>query len=121
MSSSTLTQNDQSVTLKMVQQHSQTELQANGFMSSTQPFIGAGADHAMTFDVRDVADWLIPELSFTDSKKTPNGMAAFHEDLTVLTKSRRLIRVPHRYGHFRKQRSGRTKASEMGSRCQCWT
>ena len=71
MSNSSFTQNDPSVTLKMVQQ---TDSQVNGADNSTQPFIGTGADHAMSFDLRDVSDWVIPELSFADVKKAQNGM-----------------------------------------------
>ena len=72
MSSSILTNNDQSFTLKMVQQQMQADVASNGD-SASQSFVGSAPDHAMTFDIRDLADLVIPSLTLAEAKPVQNG------------------------------------------------
>jgi hypothetical protein len=62
------------ITLKMTRRtHSAGEAQTNGVAEHDSPFVGSGPDFAMTFNVRDVADVNISELSIPDAIKSQNG------------------------------------------------
>lgn len=63
--------------LKMVQRLSKQDLQrANGVSDAASPFLGSGADHIMAFDVKDVVDISVANVSTTDvTAKAPNGMS----------------------------------------------
>ncbi|KKY23898.1 putative pab1 binding protein [Phaeomoniella chlamydospora] len=79
-----LTANEQSVTLKMVQESTNYDTSANGIAPSTQLYLGSGADHAMTFDLRDVVIASIPNLSLTEVKNAANGASsAFRTDTDI--------------------------------------
>ena len=61
-------------TLSMTRRiHSASEAQSNGVTDHDFYFIGSGPDFAMTFNVRDVADVNISELSIPDALKSQNG------------------------------------------------
>lgn len=47
----------------------------NGVSEAAIPFLGSGADHTMAFDVKDVVDIAIPNVSTADvTAKGSNGM-----------------------------------------------
>ena len=50
--------------------------QSNGATDHESTFVGSGPDHAMTFEIRDVADISIPEVSIPEASRTPNGTSA---------------------------------------------
>lgn len=59
------------VTLKMVKKVQSG--QVNGATSREAAFAGTSPEHAMNFDLRDVADFQISEFIFTESSKLANG------------------------------------------------
>lgn len=53
--------------------HYAGEAQTNGVAEHDSPFVGSGSDFAMIFNVRDVADVNISELSIPDAARSQNG------------------------------------------------
>ena len=58
--------------------HTGGETQPNGVADHDSNFCGSGPDYAMTFNVRDVADVNISELSIPDAVRTQNGKHTFN-------------------------------------------
>ncbi|KAL3435241.1 hypothetical protein BDV09DRAFT_76007 [Aspergillus tetrazonus] len=74
LSSSTLEANESSVTLKMTHRHSKQEQQrANGVSDVASPFFGSAPDHIMTFNMSDVLDVSVLNVTTTDLSAKPNG------------------------------------------------
>ncbi|KAJ5281830.1 hypothetical protein N7478_007202 [Penicillium angulare] len=72
-SSSTLEPTDSSFSLKMVQRAPE-ENKTNGVNDATTPYLGAGIDHAMSFDIKDIADISVPNVVPAEvSVKESNG------------------------------------------------
>ena len=62
------------ITLSMTTRiHFAGEAHTNGVGDQDSHFIGSGSDFVMTFNVRDVADVDISELSIPDAIKSQNG------------------------------------------------
>ncbi len=59
----------------MVQQvRSTTDDQSNGIGETSNNYLGSGADHAMSFEIKDVVDLAAENLSFNDiTAKSQNG------------------------------------------------
>ncbi len=74
-----LNNNESAYLLKMVQQvRSATSDQSNGVKDTSSNYLGSGADHAMTFEIKDVVDLAAENLSFSDgTAKTQNGSSPF--------------------------------------------
>lgn len=73
-SSSSLEPNDSSFILKMVQKTHSEEAQANGVAEHEIIFVGSGKDHAMAFDVKDVVELSVENVSSTETaSKNQNG------------------------------------------------
>lgn len=62
--------------LKMVQKPAQQDsLRSNGVSDIASPYLGSAPDHSMTFDVKDIADVSVANVSTTDIiVKESNGM-----------------------------------------------
>lgn len=58
--------------------HSAGEAQTNGITDHESPLTGSGPDFAMIFNLRDVADVDIPELSIPAAGKSQNGKRIQH-------------------------------------------
>ncbi|CAI7654327.1 unnamed protein product [Penicillium manginii] len=84
-SSSTLEASDSSFLLKMVQRASQeNQPKSNGVSDSTTPYLGAAPEHSMAFDVKDIADISVPNVSPAEvSAKETNGAAKFRTDADI--------------------------------------
>jgi len=66
--------------MKMVQQiKSAGKGEANGVRNDTEAFVGVGADHAMSFDIKDVCDLTVEGVEVGNPEKLQTG-----EYLTVL-------------------------------------
>ncbi|KAL2817862.1 PAB1 binding protein [Aspergillus granulosus] len=75
-SSSSLEPSDSSITLKMTQRQSkQDQNRANGVSDTTSPFIGSAPEHSMTFNVNDVVDISVLNVTTADILAKPNGAA----------------------------------------------
>ena len=63
--------------LKMVQRPSKQDLQrSNGVSEVASPFMGSAPDHSMSFDVKDVVDISVENVSTADvAAKESNGMS----------------------------------------------
>jgi hypothetical protein len=74
LSYSTPDSTETNITLSMTRKtHSAGEVQTNGIAEHDAPFVGLGPDFAMTFNVRDVVDVNISDLSIPDAVKSQNG------------------------------------------------
>ena len=58
--------------------HSAGEAQTNGITDHESPLTGSGSNFAMIFNLRDVADVDIPELSIPAAGKSQNGKRIQH-------------------------------------------
>ncbi|RAK82363.1 putative PAB1 binding protein (Pbp1) [Aspergillus fijiensis CBS 313.89] len=74
-SSASLEPNESSFLLKMVQRpNKQEQHRANGVSEASSPFMGSAPDHSMSFDVKDIVDISVSDVSTTDVlAKAPNG------------------------------------------------
>ncbi|THD00006.1 hypothetical protein EYZ11_000458 [Aspergillus tanneri] len=74
-SSSSLEPTDSSFVLKMVQrQHKDEQSRANGVSETASPYMGPAPDHTVSFDVRDVVDISVPNVSTSEViAKASNG------------------------------------------------
>ncbi|KAL1964269.1 hypothetical protein VTN77DRAFT_7089 [Rasamsonia byssochlamydoides] len=75
-SSSSFEPHDSSITLKMVQRVSpQTEqTRPNGLSDVASPYLGSAPDHSMSFDIKEIADVAVANVSTADmTAKEPNG------------------------------------------------
>ncbi|PYH98333.1 hypothetical protein BO71DRAFT_65829 [Aspergillus ellipticus CBS 707.79] len=74
-SSSSLEPSESSFVLKMVQRPAKTEQhRSNGVSEASSPFMGSAPDHSMSFDVKDVADISVPNVSTAEvAAKGSNG------------------------------------------------
>lgn len=67
-------QNVQKITLKMTKKVIASPItQHNGISSTEAAFAGASPDHAMSFDLKDMADMTIPEFSLPEPSRQTNG------------------------------------------------
>lgn len=76
-SSSSFEPNDSSITLKMVQRVSPQPEQPrpNGLSDVASPFLGSPPDHSMAFDIKEIADVAVANVSTADLVAKPqNGM-----------------------------------------------
>jgi hypothetical protein len=71
--------NELSFLLKMVQRTSQEgQPRINGVSDVATPYIGSAPEHTMTFDIKDVVDIAVPNVTTAEvSAKEPNGTACF--------------------------------------------
>jgi hypothetical protein len=67
--------NELSFLLKMVQRTSQEgQPRANGVSDVATPYIGSAPEHIMSFDIKDVVDIAVPNVTTAEvSAKEPNG------------------------------------------------
>ncbi|KAJ5297877.1 hypothetical protein N7508_008126 [Penicillium antarcticum] len=74
-SNSTLESNDSSFTLKMVQRADQEDqLTTNGVSDVAVPYLGSGPEYNMQFDIREIADISVPNVTTAEvSAKVSNG------------------------------------------------
>ncbi|CAG8031952.1 unnamed protein product [Penicillium nalgiovense] len=74
-SSSTMEPNELSFLLKMVQRTTQEgQPRPNGVSDVATPYIGSAPEHIMSFDIKDVVDIAVPNVTTADvSAKEPNG------------------------------------------------
>ncbi|PYI03332.1 putative PAB1 binding protein [Aspergillus sclerotiicarbonarius CBS 121057] len=74
-SSSSLEPSDSSFVLKMVQRPPKADQnRANGVSEASSPFMGSAPDHSMSFDVKDVVDISVPNVTTADvTAKGSNG------------------------------------------------
>ncbi|KAF5863023.1 hypothetical protein ETB97_010831 [Aspergillus alliaceus] len=85
-SSSSLEPSDSSFVLKMVQRLTKQEQnRTNGVSDATTPFLGSAPDHSMSFDVKDVLDIFVPNVSTSDvTAKAANGVSSgFRTDVDI--------------------------------------
>ncbi|KAJ5802426.1 uncharacterized protein N7503_004876 [Penicillium pulvis] len=83
-SSSTLESSDSSFSLKMVQRADENQSKTNGASDVASPYLGTGIDHAMSFDIRDVADISVPNVVPAEvSVKESNGASGFRTDSDI--------------------------------------
>jgi hypothetical protein len=76
---STPDSNETNITLSMAKKiHSAGEAQTNGITDHELPLTGSGPNFVMAFNLRDVADVDIPELSFPTAGKSQNGKRIQH-------------------------------------------
>lgn len=62
------------ITLKMTKKVSVAAItQPNGTGSWEAVFAGVSPDHAVSFDLKDIADLTIPELNLPETSRQPNG------------------------------------------------
>ncbi|CAG8036848.1 unnamed protein product [Penicillium olsonii] len=74
-SSSSLEPNDVSFLLKMAQRASQDgQFRTNGVSDAATPFLGSAPEHIMSFEIKDVIDIDVPNVTTAEiSAKEPNG------------------------------------------------
>ncbi|KAI9928641.1 hypothetical protein ASPWEDRAFT_36403 [Aspergillus wentii DTO 134E9] len=85
-SSSSLEPSDSSFLLKMVQRASKQDPQrTNGVSDVASPFLGSAPEHSMAFDVKDIVDIAVANVSTADvTAKTANGAASgFRTDVDI--------------------------------------
>ncbi|KAJ5946659.1 hypothetical protein N7454_003498 [Penicillium verhagenii] len=83
-SSSTLESSDSSFSLKMVQRADENQSKMNGASDVAGSYLGTGIDHAMSFDIRDVADISVPNVVPAEvSVKESNGASGFRTDSDI--------------------------------------
>ncbi|KAJ5587814.1 SM domain found in ataxin-2 [Penicillium hispanicum] len=84
-SSSTLETSDSSFLLKMVQRASQeNQPKTNGVSDVGSPYLGTAPEHIIAFDVKDVTDIAVPNVSPAEvSVKESNGTAGFRTDSDI--------------------------------------
>ncbi|KAL4905766.1 hypothetical protein BDW74DRAFT_151978 [Aspergillus multicolor] len=71
---SSLESHESTVTLKMAQrQTKQDQQRANGVSDVASPFFGSAPEHSMTFNMNDVLDISVPNVTTTDVLAKPNG------------------------------------------------
>ncbi len=74
-SHSTPDSNDATVTLSMAKIiHTANEGQTNGVTEHESSFVGSGSNYVMGFNMLDVVDVAIPDLSMPDAVRSQNGM-----------------------------------------------
>lgn len=72
------------VTLKMVKKTQSA--QVNGTTSREAAFVGTSPEHAMSFDLKDVADFQVSDFILTESSKLANGWSCLLPvETTMLT------------------------------------
>ncbi|KAJ5684701.1 uncharacterized protein N7477_001046 [Penicillium maclennaniae] len=84
-SSSTLEASESSILLKMVQRASQeNQPKTNGVSDASSPYLGSGQEHSMIFDIKDVSDIAVPDVSPAEvSAKESNGASGFRTDADI--------------------------------------
>ncbi|KKK21078.1 hypothetical protein P175DRAFT_0473478 [Aspergillus ochraceoroseus IBT 24754] len=83
---SSLEPSESTFVLKMVQRQAKPEQQrANGVSEVASPFLGSAPDHSVSFDLKDVVDVSVPNVSTTDVlAKTSNGASTgFRTDVDI--------------------------------------
>ena len=92
--------NEPAYLLKMVQQvRSGNKSEVNGTQETFGEYIGVGEEHSMSFDIKEVADLAVDNVTFDHRDKTQNGrcpMAVAYLDLINLM-YRFKCRVPNRH------------------------
>ncbi|KAI9878365.1 MAG: hypothetical protein M1830_001108 [Pleopsidium flavum] len=81
-----LENNESAYLLKMVQQvRSTADDQSNGVGETSSNYLGSGADHAMSFEIKDVMDLAAENVSFNDiTAKSQNGTSSgFRTDADI--------------------------------------
>lgn len=75
-SSSSLEPNDSTFILKMVQCPTQSDQAgANGLSDATSPYLGSAPDHSMSFDIKEIADVSVANVSTANvTAKEQNGV-----------------------------------------------
>ena len=74
MAGSTIGPGNARISLKMTKKSLQTDTaQSNGTTAREAALVGTSPEHAVTFDVRDIADCQIPAFSMPESTKMANG------------------------------------------------
>ena len=86
--------------LKMVQQiRFGNKSEVNGNQENLGEYIGIGDDYSMSFDIKEVADLAVDNVTFDHRDKSQNGMypllAIFINLLNLMYRSKR--RIPNRY------------------------
>ena len=67
--------NESAYLLKMVRRvKSGSGEEGNGAVNSEVEYIGTGEDHAMSFDIKDVVDLAVKDLSFNVQDRVQNGL-----------------------------------------------
>ncbi|KAL4930109.1 putative PAB1 binding protein (Pbp1) [Aspergillus undulatus] len=74
LSSSSFEPTDSSITLKMTQRQSKHDQhRSNGVSDVASPFLGVAPEHSMTFNLNDVVDIYVPNVTTTDVLAKSNG------------------------------------------------
>ncbi|KAK1150270.1 poly(A)-binding protein binding protein [Aspergillus melleus] len=85
-SSSSLEPTDASFALKMVQRQQNKEQQrANGVSETASPYMGTAPDHTVSFDIRDVADIAVANVSTSEviAKSSNGASSGFRTDADI--------------------------------------
>ncbi len=86
--------------LKMVQQvRSGNKNDVNGNHEASGEYVGIGEEHSMSFDVKEIADLAVDNVTFDHRHKSQNGrcsLAVIHVNLLKRT-YRFKRRIPNRY------------------------
>lgn len=85
-SSSTLEPNDSSFVLKMAHRPSQQEQsQTNGVSEVASPYLGSAPDHSMVFDIKDIVDISVANVSTSDvlTKSSKGTSSNFRTDTDI--------------------------------------
>ncbi|KAJ9358333.1 hypothetical protein DTO027B9_2524 [Paecilomyces variotii] len=87
-SSSSLEPNDSTFTLKMVHRPSaqSDQTRANGLSDVASPYLGSAPDHSMSFDIKEIADLSVAEVStanMTQKEQNGGGAAGFRTDADI--------------------------------------
>lgn len=70
---SALTGTNTKITLKMTRKVQNSTNQMNGITAREAALVGTSPEHALTLDLKDMADLSIPEFSVPESSKYTNG------------------------------------------------
>ena len=73
LAGSTLLSASAKITLKMTKKLAGDGPSSNGIASREAALVGSSPDHAMTFDVKELADIQIPDFSIPQPTKLSNG------------------------------------------------
>ena len=108
--------NEPAYLLKMVQQtkHAEKCEGANGVKDVPHDYIGAGEDHSMSFEFKDVIDFAVEGAVISTEEKQQNGN---YSSLSYGTRTnslpRRYRRLPYRYRYLRQHGLSREGAQKM--------
>ena len=109
--------NEPSYLLKMVQQvRSGNKSEVNGNQETLGEYIGLGDDHSMSFDIKEVADLAVDNVTLDHREKAQNGKFPLPVNhVNLLNRTYRIkCRVPNRYGYLGQYRCTGAEPPALG-------